>query len=613
MTNEQFAAHRKSLQDFLNHQTLHFPQFINHHSRESHHDSEVTDEAGRRIKVFYNLEHSDKHVFRAIDDEEHVLSVTESTNGTYLQLEFSSPEEAHKFRRNLTDVFETSLDQKIILTGSIKWGMRRSNLGYHKQLHPILTELDSKDEAFLHVINCTVRLLVKHIPIERAIKNGEVHIEIDVHPDDVDLYRPDKQKRAEKRAKSRRAEEEEEEEKTQLQQDLDTDPLFHRRRLGLFSSLTNSWNKIKSVATTVASATVAIVQTAASLATGSLDETVDETVTLANYNYDTSTQSAVESIDLETELGISTGVSIECTQCYAYAAVTLVISVGISNYNLNTAEAYVTGDMNFRMAMTGTIDDITYDYETEVFSWTSPTYYFTIGPVPFTVTIETPVNLELSAALTFDASVTADLYATANFKAGFLYQSGTIQQVSSNSFSYGGTGLQVNDLCGATATVAVSLLPMAQMVISFIGGPNIALTGTVEAIASTTDSTLAINFNYLGTIGGQLNVEISGIGTIYGPTDFGPFASIKGATNLYTTNIWSPPQSICGGGGSPSPAPIINPTPTAPNPTPTAPAPAPADDNYYYYPYYGAPACNVVDPSYIGDGWCDDGDYNTEA
>ncbi len=81
------------------------------------------------------------------------------------------------------------------------------------------------------------------------------------------------------------------------------------------------------------------------------------------------------------------------------------------------------------------------------------------------------------------------------------------------------------------------ILPTAQMVISFVGGPNVALQGTVEAVASLTSQQLSVNFNYVGTIGGIINVEVSGYGSIYGPTTFGPVAVIKGGIYLYRCDI----------------------------------------------------------------------------
>jgi hypothetical protein len=109
-----------------------------------------------------------------------------------------------------------------------------------------------------------------------------------------------------------------------------------------------------------------------------------------------------------------------------------------------------------------------------VFAWTSPTVYVTIGVVPISMYVETPVSLSLDVSLTSTATVSSSLYASVTMKSGYrysVYSSPNLQQISENSMVYGGTGLTFENLCDATATAQFAVNPMAQLVVSFVGGP----------------------------------------------------------------------------------------------------------------------------------------------
>jgi hypothetical protein len=78
------------------------------------------------------------------------------------------------------------------------------------------------------------------------------------------------------------------------------------------------------------------------------------------------------------------------------------------------------------------------------------------------------------ASLTSQATLTASLYASASITAGYQYSKSTspqLQQISKNSISHGGEGLKLDKLCESTATASFSITPMAQVIVSFIGGP----------------------------------------------------------------------------------------------------------------------------------------------
>ena len=100
--------------------------------------------------------------------------------------------------------------------------------------------------------------------------------------------------------------------------------------------------------------------------------------------------------------------------------------------------------------------------------------HMTIGPVSMFLYAETPVFLSLDVSLSSEATVSASVYASANMKAGFRYSvssSPSLQQISNNVFTYDGTGLTFDSLCGGEAAVQFAITPVAQLVVSFIGGP----------------------------------------------------------------------------------------------------------------------------------------------
>ena len=129
--------------------------------------------------------------------------------------------------------------------------------------------------------------------------------------------------------------------------------------------LSSAWKAIKTVATKVTS----VVESVAMLiTTGSLDESISPTLTLINYNYDAGKASAITSFNLEDVIAkaehvssLPVDVAIVCTSCYVYSAVSIVISVSISKYQLKTAQVYVEGTQNFDMEFGGTLAEVEWD------------------------------------------------------------------------------------------------------------------------------------------------------------------------------------------------------------------------------------------------------------
>jgi hypothetical protein len=112
----------------------------------------------------------------------------------------------------------------------------------------------------------------------------------------------------------------------------------------------------------------------------------------------------------------------------------------------------------------------------QVFSWTSPPFEFYLGPIPMNIVVETPVFISLDVSLTSTDTVyfSSSVYAAVTMKAGFRYRkdaSPEFQEIFENSIGYGGSGLSVTSLCGATASLKLGIIPVAQFLLSYVGGP----------------------------------------------------------------------------------------------------------------------------------------------
>jgi hypothetical protein len=131
MNPAERELHRASLKSFLEHPSFLFPQVINHDEGYSNHQSELEDEYGRKCTLKYTLEHSEFHVFRSLDDSD-AIKVSESENGDTMTVFFPSEELAAKYFSNYTSAMKGS--KLLMLTGSAKWGVRRSHRGVEGQV-----------------------------------------------------------------------------------------------------------------------------------------------------------------------------------------------------------------------------------------------------------------------------------------------------------------------------------------------------------------------------------------------------------------------------------------------------------------------------------------------
>jgi hypothetical protein len=147
LTPEEHDVQRGHLQSFLEHPDLHIPQMINHAERFSSHYSEVFDDYGRKCIINYTLEHSEHHIFRNFDVPD-ILNISESVDGNTLTLFFSTEESAAEYYANYSAVVEG--ENLLMVTGSAKWGLRRSFKGITGEVYMIQCALSC-------LLHCTAR------------------------------------------------------------------------------------------------------------------------------------------------------------------------------------------------------------------------------------------------------------------------------------------------------------------------------------------------------------------------------------------------------------------------------------------------------------------------
>jgi hypothetical protein len=110
----------------------------------------------------------------------------------------------------------------------------------------------------------------------------------------------------------------------------------------------------------------------------------------------------------------------------------------------------------------------------QVMAWSTKPIKLMIGVVPMSVHVETPVSVSLDVSLTSTVIFSSSIYTTISMKSGYRYSVNSnpvLQQISKNSAVYGGSGLSITSLCGTTASLQFGITPMAQFILSFVGGP----------------------------------------------------------------------------------------------------------------------------------------------
>jgi hypothetical protein len=115
-----------------------------------------------------------------------------------------------------------------------------------------------------------------------------------------------------------------------------------RKPNGFFSKVRalaqRAWSDVKTVASDVAAAVGTVAVVVSTAFTGSLDLDHSYPMGSVSWNYNPSTQSA-------SQANLAFGDGVSCSNCYADFDVTLVATLQVSNYNLQTMETYIQGNM----------------------------------------------------------------------------------------------------------------------------------------------------------------------------------------------------------------------------------------------------------------------------
>jgi len=249
-----------------------------------------------------------------------------------------------------------------------------------------------------------------------------------------------------------------------------------------FSAITRVVKDFVGLAKKVADVVQTVVHVAVAIATGTDD--YDDTTQLASigWNYDANAKDQVNRSNWELDD------SVTCVACFTHLDVGFHMDLHIQNWELQSTAAWIEGkvtskvDMNLRA-------EARYDNSNDVVMATIPLppIHIMIGEIPMVINVTIPVH----AGYTFDLDVSGSIRATGSMdgdaKYGFQYlpkdqtATGGFQYIHSHSFEHTGA---ITSSEQVTAQVVVYVMPVVNIQIDHIGGPNIAIKGFVEPIVA---------------------------------------------------------------------------------------------------------------------------------
>jgi hypothetical protein len=163
--------------------------------------------------------------------------------------------------------------------------------------------------------------------------------------------------------------------------------------------------------------------------------------------------------------------------------------------------------------------------------------------------VKTTTKVGLEVAVQAQANFRANYHASASITAGYEFKSGswkTIQNTDLQLPTAGGKkGLQIVGLEGSYAMGRVYIMPIVELIFSYVGGPRVSLKNYVEAtgkIGSAT-STLSINAGFEGSIGGKFYLKIGPV-KLVSDIEFADRAIVAKVTPLLSRKNWLPPSMI---------------------------------------------------------------------
>lgn len=471
-----------------------------------HDDADV---AGRRFEIKYDVELAPHIRPHNTDDEEHLISVFGSADGT-MQVVFDSAAAAA--------AFASGLDDGDLIHGHYQdeEGEEATVFPYHARV--LASKLDQE----------TLSLDIDVPTLTEVFINAKASILVALAPEDYYVVPHDGEPQAEA-----------------VQQDVaaPTNPSARRRhldvtgrRLGAFDWL-NEWTRknlqhIAKLGDMVLGVVDTVVKLASFALTGNLFDKMDQAIDLFDFNYDKATRGPICGFNLEDNLLPAEAASQppfwgECRQCYAYSNVSMRFEVDIFDYKVNKLVAMVEGalDFNFFMdqlsvASAGFIGG----YKRILKSIKSKPFTITLGNIAVDISSETPVKLGVDMWMNGPATFSVDLSARADIKAGYRFISTAEpqqQMVNKVDYDFGGKGVRLLRWARREVGMRLYLLPVVQLNLALgtgalkglahIGGPNFGMEASVTATVTSSNDTsaqVARTCGVEGTIGANITLKI---------------------------------------------------------------------------------------------------------
>lgn len=199
---------------------------------------------------------------------------------------------------------------------------------------------------------------------------------------------------------------------------------------GTYNYFTYMWASVTNLKQLVQTVLPSVITTPVTISGGSLSDTgTNDDLQATKFNYNVVDAAADSAFDLSTVLGLpgidEEKINIQCTQCYAYSQMQLVVNFVVSNYAVQYAQVYVDGDVNYRMQAGGILNDLSGSFSNNVSQWISPDVSFFLGPIVVTAFAESSMMMGVIADVSSSAQVAVDLYLQNHVKAGFAYNIST--------------------------------------------------------------------------------------------------------------------------------------------------------------------------------------------
>jgi len=291
-----------------------------------------------------------------------------------------------------------------------------------------------------------------------------------------------------------------------------------------FSAITKVVDDFKALGQKVADVVKTVVHVAVAIATGTVDYDHTEDLASLRWNYDASSSGHVERDNWVIDD------SVTCVACFLDLEVGFHMDLHIRDFELVSVAAWIEGQMTSQVNMN--LDaEAQYNRanDTVLATVKVPDIDIVIGEIPMTISITIPVHAGYVFDLDATATVSAKGKMSGQVKYGFQYMPqdtsplGGFPYIHFNSMDH--EGLAVNMSLDVSAQLDVYIMPVIDISIDHLGGPNIGIKGFVEPVIQFKSSspcnrgsspwgpgsTYTINWGLQLTIGARLDVTLGPI------------------------------------------------------------------------------------------------------